>query len=72
MLHLDVKMVGQIPEDGGWRLHGRGSARAQAAHIYTYLHSAFDGHSRPAFTKALENETAATTFSFLSRARALL
>lgn len=47
-------------------------AGAQATLIYTYLHSAFDGYSRPAFTKALENETAETTYSFLSRARALL
>ena len=27
MVHLDVKKLGRIPEGGGWRVHGRGSAR---------------------------------------------
>lgn len=71
MLHLDVKKVGQIPDGGGWRLHGRGSTRARHQRVgYTYLHSAIDGYSRLAYTEALENETAATTIAFFSRARA--
>ena len=27
MIHLDVKKLGRIPQGGGWRVHGRGSAR---------------------------------------------
>src|SRR5699024_4565174 len=30
MVHLDVKKVGRIPDGGGWRAHGRGSAQAKA------------------------------------------
>ena len=71
MLHLDVKKVGQIPDGGGWRLHSRGHAKARKQRVgYTYLHSAIDGYSRLAYTEALENETAATTIGFFSRARA--
>lgn len=57
MVHLDVKKVGKIPDGGGWRAHGRGSAKALAskrAHHqrvgYAYLHSAIDGYSRLAYT----------------------
>ena len=79
MVHLDVKKVGRIPDGGGWRAHGRGSAqdkRAQRAKTagaragYVYLHSIVDGYSRLAYTEALPNETAATTIGFFHRARA--
>lgn len=82
MIHLDVKKVGRIPDGGGWRAHGRGSAQALAADRakskpgnrqrpgYSYLHSAIDGFSRLAYTEALPNETAATAISFWARARA--
>jgi transposase InsO family protein len=30
-VHLDVKKVGRIPDGGGWRAHGRGSATDKAA-----------------------------------------
>jgi len=30
MVHLDVKKVGRIPDGGGWRFHGRGSAQHRA------------------------------------------
>ena len=79
MVHLDVKKVGRIPDGGGWRVHGRGSAqhlatgkakRAGRRAGYTYLHSAVDGYSRLAYTEALADETAATTIGFFCRARA--
>ncbi|WP_188944320.1 integrase core domain-containing protein, partial [Nakamurella endophytica] len=82
MIHLDVKKVGRIPDGGGWRAHGRGSAqhratgRAKTAKNggaragYTYLHSAVDGFSRLAYTEPLDDETAATTIAFFARARA--
>ncbi|WP_405943287.1 IS481 family transposase [Streptomyces sp. NBC_00932] len=31
MVHVDVKKVGRIPDGGGWRAHGRGSANAEDA-----------------------------------------
>ena len=48
----------------------RGHAKTRQKRVgYTYLHSAIDGYSRLAYTEALENETAATTIGFFSRAR---
>lgn len=79
MVHLDVKKVGRIPDGGGWRVHGRGSAADKAAQRaktsgaragYVYLHSAVDGFSRLAYTEHLPNEKATTTIGFFHRARA--
>ncbi|MGW4529303.1 IS481 family transposase, partial [Amycolatopsis sp. NPDC004378] len=79
MVHLDVKKTGQIPDGGGWRIHGkdseharhvaRGKTRGQRAR-YTYLHSAVDGYSRLAYTEALPDEKARTAIGFVHRARA--
>lgn len=78
MIHLDVKKAGRIPDGGGWRVHGRDSSEARAVARakargsragYVYLHSAIDGHTRLAYTEALENEQAATAIAFLDRAR---
>ena len=79
MVHLDVKKVGRIPDGGGWRAHGRGSAPDKAARRaktkgaragYVYLHSAVDGFSRLAYTEHLPDEKATTTIGFFHRARA--
>ncbi len=57
MVHVDVKKIGRIPDGGGWRVHGRGSAQHRAAGRaksagaragYVYLHSAVDDHERAA------------------------
>jgi len=45
MIHVDVKKVGRIPDGGGWRAHGRGSAqhkksRRAAARAHTRSSSA--------------------------------
>ncbi|GGF49933.1 IS481 family transposase [Microbacterium sorbitolivorans] len=78
MVHLDVKKTGRIPDGGGWRAFGRGSSEAKAVARtktrgaragYIYLHSAIDGHTRLAYTEALENEQASTAIAFLERAR---
>src|SRR5665647_922644 len=78
-VHLDVKKVGRIPDGGGWRAHGRGSAPDKAARRakakgartgYVYLHSAVDGFSRLAYTEHLPDEKATTTIGFFHRARA--
>src|SRR3954464_3066646 len=62
MVHVDVKKVGRIPDGGGWRVHGKGSAQAKAVAVataagaragYVYLHSAVDGYSRLAYTEPL-------------------
>ena len=31
LVHLDINKLGRIPDGGGWRAHGRGSAPALAA-----------------------------------------
>jgi transposase InsO family protein len=78
MVHLDVKKVGRIPDGGGWRIHGRGSQQARAVERsktrgaragYVYLHSAIDGHTRLAYTEALNDEKGTTAAAFLDRAR---
>jgi transposase InsO family protein len=79
MVHIDVKKGGRIPDGGGWRVHGRDSAQARAVDrakrrgarpSYVYLHSAIDGHTRLAYTEALDDEKGATAAGFLDRAKA--
>lgn len=74
----NVKKTGRIPDGGGWRAHGKDSPEARAVAQakkrgaragYVYLHSAIDGHTRLAYTEALENEQASTAVAFLDRAR---
>jgi transposase InsO family protein len=78
MVHTDVKKVGRVPDGGGWRVHGKGSAQDNASRSarnngvkigYTYLHSAVDGFSRLAYTEALDDEKAATAIGSMHRAR---
>ena len=77
MIHVDVKKLGRIPDGGGWRIHGKGSAqhhaneRAKSAGIragYVYLHTAIDDHSRLAYTEELLDEKGATAAAFWARA----
>lgn len=77
LVHVDVKKIGRIPDGGGWRVHGRGSAqhratgRAKTAGAragYVYLHSAVDDHSRLAYTEELLDEKGATAAGFWERA----
>lgn len=77
LVHVDVKKIGRIPDGGGWRVHGRGSAqhkatdRAKTAGAragYVYLHSAVDDHSRLAYTEELPDEKGATAAGFWARA----
>ena len=47
MVHLDIKRLGRIPEDGGWRNIGRRLASAVKRHAgYEHCHVAVDDHSR--------------------------
>lgn len=71
LVRVDIQKLGRIPDGGGWRAFGRGSAqdrRAAAAtdraaragadpsRGYTYLHHAVDDHSRLACSQILDDE----------------
>ena len=83
LVHVDIKRQGHIPDSGGWRAHGRGSAndrRATAARDrsvragapssrgYRYLHHAVDDFSRVAYSEILDDERQETAAGFLIRA----
>jgi transposase InsO family protein len=85
LVHVDVKKLGNIPDGGGHRVHGRqaGKRNSQAAVTpagrnrrsqpilgYGYLHTALDDHSRLACTEILPDETKDTAAAFLARAHA--
>ena len=74
LLHVDVKKLGNIPDGGGHRVHGRSTAvRARSrpqALGYAWLHTALDDHSRLAYTEVLGDEKASTTADFWARAAA--
>ena len=70
LVHMDVKKVARIPDNGGWRIHGRGKTTAQVnARTGTdYVHSLVDDHSRFAYSEILNNERAGACAAFFSRA----
>lgn len=85
IVHVDIKKLGRIPDGGGWRVHGRGSAqdrRAGAARDraarrgaapsrgYLFLHHAVDDCTRLAYSEELPDERKETAAGFWVRARA--
>ena len=85
LVHVDIKKLGRIPDGGGWRTHGRGSAQDRAAGSardkaartgaassrgYSFLHHAIDDHSRLAYSEILTDEKQETAAAFWIRARA--
>ncbi|WHS34730.1 IS481 family transposase [Auritidibacter ignavus] len=85
LVHMDIKKLGQIPDGGGWRVHGRGSPQALKALAKTqkaaaegasagrgsrYLHHAVDDHSRVVYSEILNDERKHTAAGFWKRARA--
>ena len=85
LVHVDIKKLGRIPDGGGWRAHGRGSAQDRAAGAardraartgaapsrgYTFLHHAVDDHSRLAYSEILADEKKQTAAAFWQRAHA--
>ena len=86
LIHVDVKKLANIPDGGGWRVHGRRAGKrnhqthrdpsaGRTRHYgpvlgYGYLHTALDDHSRLAYTEILPNETRETAAAFLTRATA--
>ena len=85
LVHVDIKKQGQIPDGGGWRAHGRGSAQDRTAGAvrdkaaragaagsrgYRYLHHAVDDYSRIAYSEILDDERKETAAGFWTRANA--
>ena len=84
LVHVDIKKLGNIPDRGGWRVHGRKignrhkvghatdqrSRRGNKVIGYSYLHTAIDDHSRLAYTEILTDETTQTAVAFWQRAHA--
>jgi transposase InsO family protein len=74
LVHIDVKKLGQIPDGGGWRVHGR---TATVAHRhknvkigFDYVHALVDDYSRLAYAEVLPDEKGTTAAQFLTRAAA--
>jgi len=74
LAHMDVKKIGRIPDGGGWRAHGRGSAqvtRGRGERVgYDYVHVLVDDHTRLTYAEALPDEKGPTCAGFLLRAAA--
>jgi transposase InsO family protein len=85
LVHVDIKKLGRIPDGGGWRVHGRGSAQARRVGVaqdragrdgapssrgYRFIHHAVDDHSRLAYSEILTDERKETAAAFWIRARA--
>jgi transposase InsO family protein len=85
LVHVDIKKLGRIPDGGGWRVHGRGSAQARRVDVarekagragaspsrgYVYLHHAIDDHTRLAYSELLTDERKQTAAAFWLRAAA--
>ena len=80
LVHVDIKKLGNIPDGGGWRIHGRTKGtQNRSAHRdptrprkvhgrpnlgYAYLHNAVDDHSRLAYVEIHADEKAPTAAGF--------
>jgi transposase InsO family protein len=71
LVHVDVKKLGRIPDQGGWRVHGRSERPNRKRGLgYDYVHAAVDDHTRLAYAEILPNEQGATCAGFWLRAAA--
>ena len=82
MIHVDVKKLGNVPDQGGWRYVGRkqglrnraatpGKPRSihRGPKIGTaFVHTVIDDHSRVAYAEVHDDETAATAITVLRHA----
>ncbi len=51
---MDIKKLGNVPDDGGHQVLGRAAARKNRSGAgYSYLHNAVDDHSRLAYSEIL-------------------
>ena len=68
LIHIDVKKIGRIPDQGGHRLHGRGHRpNHHRGSGYDFIHTAIDDHSRVAFAERHDDEKGITAAAFLER-----
>jgi Integrase core domain len=77
-VHVDIKKLGNIPDGGGHRVHGRlvGGRNSQRTATtrrnayrnlligYGFLHNAVDDHSRLTYTEIPPDETKETAAAF--------
>jgi transposase InsO family protein len=82
LIHVDVKKLGNVPDQGGWRYVGRrqglrnraatpGKPRSihRGPKIGTaFVHTVIDDHSRVAYAEVHDDETAATAITVLRHA----
>jgi transposase InsO family protein len=82
LIHVDVKKLGNIPDNGGWRFHGRRAGNKNRAATpgkprnrhhnpkmgTAFVHTVIDDHSRVAYAEIHDDETAATAIGVLDRA----
>jgi transposase InsO family protein len=68
LVHLDVKRLARIPEDGGWRNLGRLLAqRTKRRAGYEYCHVAVDDHSRLPDARLFPDQRGASAVGALER-----
>ena len=83
LVHVDIKKLGIIPDGGGWRVHGKGSAQDRRAGVardraarrgaspsrgYLFLHHAVDDCTRLAYSERLPDERKESAAAFWRRA----
>jgi len=82
LIHVDVKKLGNIPDQGGWRFRGRQTGAKNRAATpgkprnrhhnpkmgTAFVHTVLDDHSRVAYAEIHDNETAATAIGVLRHA----
>jgi transposase InsO family protein len=82
LIHVDVKKLGNIPDQGGWRYVGRKQGNRNRAATpgkprsihrgpkigTAFVHTVIDDHSRVAYAEVHDDETAATAIGVLRRA----
>jgi transposase InsO family protein len=82
LIHVDVKKLGNIPDQGGWRFVGRAQGERNRAATTgkprnpyrnpkigtAFVHTVLDDHSRVAYAEIHDDETAATAIGVLRRA----
>ena len=75
LVHMDIKKLGKIPDQGGWRARGRAATSAERGRRqrqgrtgFDYVHSLVDDHSRLAYAEILTDEKAGTCAGFFQRA----
>ncbi len=70
LVYVDVKKLGKIPKDRGWRTTGDEGRADRRGGGYDLIHSVVDDHSRLAYSEILPDETGGTCADFYERAHA--